>query len=204
MLWTLSRTYRFTDFLVNEVNLDGDVIHVKSLDMPHSEKKQANSSDTPEQASEEVTEAGAIQTVEEMPSTKPDIKPEEKNDDEGYEEWSEKFDLALREFLSEPLIEQLKQLYHEGPEPPFVGTSDSGWAGRTAKAAGDGTSDTAQPQESSTDVQDKEGDSNDRGKRGKRGRDRGGRRGGRGGLRGGQRREDTRKVISDVNPCFPA
>jgi tRNA pseudouridine13 synthase len=104
--------------------------------------------------------------------------------------WPDSFTSRLSPFLSTEKIEEVKKMFLEGPEPPFV--SDTGWSGRQA----------AKPKESggsgSIDVEENvETRKEDRGKRvsSKRGRDRGGR-GGRGG--GRSVREDRRKVTSEV------
>lgn len=109
--------------------------------------------------------------------------------------WPERFNTTLKALLSEPVIEELKKMYLEGPEPPFV--SDSGWTSRPAKDEGSSAAEISNETEAKVDVTDT------RGKRGKRGRDRGRGRGrGRGG--GAGKREDTRKVLSDVRLYAPA
>ncbi|KAH8118315.1 tRNA pseudouridine synthase D [Phellopilus nigrolimitatus] len=198
---------RFTDFLVHEVNLDGEVIHVTSLEMPQSEvTKQAEV--IPEEANttleavnpdltlvpktEEPSVSSTVGTSETEEKTEEKVEDARKEDDS--ETWPERFDTALSQYLSEPRIAQLKQMYLEGPEPPFV--SDSGWGSRQAKpeSAEAGPSQANVPEEK---IEAESLSKNDRGKRGKRGRDRGGR--GRGGARRGDRNKpvDPRKVISD-------
>ncbi|KAI5125015.1 hypothetical protein M0805_007439 [Coniferiporia weirii] len=192
---------RFTDFLVHEVNQDGEVVHVVSLEMPHSEVKKKDE-DTAETHTPEVT------IVPSAPAASPvatDALPDEKveitdtSQDSGSEQWTESFNTALGQYLSEPLVAQLKQMYLEGPEPPFV--SDSGWAGRQTNGP---QSTEAGPSQGNVPEGNMEAEptppslKSERGKRGKRGgRDRGGR--GRGGGRKGDRDkpDDPRKVISD-------
>lgn len=102
---------------------------------------------------------------------------------EGYV-WSENFTTTLEKFFSPPVMEKLKQMYEQGPEPPFV--SDSGWGGRQAK------------QEEPEIAERPPVEKTHKGGRG-RGRGRGGR-GGRGKDRGGHagEREDNRRVFTEV------
>jgi len=84
--------------------------------------------------------------------------------------WPDSFSTHLAPFLSTEKIEEVKQMFLEGPEPPFV--SDTGWSGRlVAKANESGAS-------GSMDIEENiETKGDDEGKKGsnKRGRDRGGR-----------------------------
>ena len=108
--------------------------------------------------------------------------------------WPDLFSTRLSPFLSAEKIEEVKQMFLEGPEPPFV--SDAGWSGRpAAKAnenAGSGSMDIEENVETRGDDKGKKGSNN-------RGRDRGGR-GGRGGK---PVREDHRKVKSEVRVLSP-
>lgn len=200
---------RFTDFLVNEVDLDGNVIHIQSLDMPSSEgKKKANAEDTV--AIEENTDSREVPTENiddnnatfdqpaiHLEAVTPSAKPT------SQEPWPERFNEALKPYLTEEQIALLKHIYLEGPEPPFV--SDSGWVGRQSKTD---EGDLLEPATSASTNDEKANDDvemidNEKGKRGKRGRDRGGRGGrgrgrGRGGRSGGTTRDDHRKVVSNV------
>jgi tRNA pseudouridine13 synthase len=103
--------------------------------------------------------------------------------------WPDSFSTRLNPFLSTEKIEEVKQMFLEGREPPFV--SDAGWSGRLApKANESGTS-------SSMDIE-KNVETTDRGE-GKKGNNKRGRdRGGRGGRGGKAVREDRRKVISEA------
>ena len=119
--------------------------------------------------------------------------------------WPARFTETLAPLLSATALQQLREMFFQGPEPPFV--SDSGWSGRPSQAN--------MPEEVATVVSPapwtREEESAPletgslRGKKSKdksgRGRGRGGRgsRGGRGG-RGGHTsdRKDSRRVISDV------
>ena len=93
--------------------------------------------------------------------------------------WSEDYTAVLEKFLSPSVINKLKQMYEEGPEPPFV--SDSGWGGRQAKQEEPQAAEDAPAEPSS-------------------GRGRGRGRGGRGGNRGARagKRGDTRRVVTEV------
>lgn len=217
--------HRFTDFLVFEVDLDSNVIHLKSLEKPESSPKKdakqggdslaeaasipavptnensaAASETTPTQLEEVAVPQG--DTVIDLPLVAAErggddeIKVPETQNEVGP--WPERFTATLAPFLSEETIGRLKDLFLEGPEPPFV--SDSGWGGRQAKV---GESEEA---ESSSAVAEMPQEEPSKREKGKRGRDRGSRggRGGRGGrvARGGRPggREDHRKVLTDV--CF--
>ncbi|OSX60298.1 hypothetical protein POSPLADRAFT_1075036 [Postia placenta MAD-698-R-SB12] len=214
---------RFTDFLVYEVDLDGNVIHVKSLTKPESSPKkkedtkenhpaaeegapsaQPTSDSTngpvppttePSEKADESTEA-AENVVAEMAGT-PNAAPNCESSQTQNEPWPEQFTAKLTAFLSEETVVKIKELYLEGPEPPFV--SDSGWGGRQAKPAEDDN----KPEGEDTPAAPEAPEEEPKQGRGKRGRDRGvrggrGARGGRGG-RGGRpgAREDHRRVLTD-------
>jgi tRNA pseudouridine13 synthase len=100
--------------------------------------------------------------------------------------WPDSFSTRLNPFLSTEKIEEIKQMFLEGPEPPFV--SDAGWSGRLAPKANESGAS------SSMDIVETTGRGEGKKESNKRGRDRGGR-GGRGGK---PVREDHRKVISEV------
>ncbi|KAF5390713.1 hypothetical protein D9757_002685 [Collybiopsis confluens] len=169
---------RFTDFLVNEVDLDGNVLHLKSLAMPESTKKDDTRSSTI--ADEPVIE----DQKEEL------VAPKSSDIEEGP--WPESFNLKLTPYLSETAIAQLKEMFLQGPEPPRI--PDGGWGGRTAKTSAEDLPENPPP--SAQEPSEPPPKTSERGKR-ERGR---GRRGGRGGGRateGTSRREDNRKVISE-------
>ncbi|KAJ7781116.1 pseudouridine synthase [Mycena metata] len=163
---------RFTDFLVHEIDQDGNVVHLKSLEKPQAPKGEATSAATV--STDVVMEDG------EKTTDKPADKGKAKTADEP---WPEHFNTRLSEFLSEDAILKLKEMYLEGPEPPRV--SDSGWGSRPAP----GTASTEPAAEPELEKRGK-----DRGGHGGRGG-----RGGRGGGRGGRpaAREDHRKVLSN-------
>ncbi|KAF8760163.1 tRNA pseudouridine synthase D [Rhizoctonia solani] len=80
---------RFTDFLVYEVDLEGNVVHVCELGKPESPKAPV----AQEVVSEEIETASG--------------------------QWDANVDAKLSELLSEDVRMKLKQLYDEGPEPPL-------------------------------------------------------------------------------------
>jgi tRNA pseudouridine13 synthase len=207
--------YRFTDFLVYEVDLDSQVVHIKSLAMPELQKKnkplEPSNSGSSGPSREGIAGNHTIQGVDRVdaenegtmddpvqaePAKVGPLVPRAAEGKAKEEPWPERFTSTLTEFLSEDAVIQLKNMFLEGPEPPLV--SDKGWSGRLVKPAGDDEVDanaTPNPPDAAPDAPEKIG-------RGKRGRDRGGRggRGGRGSGRGGRAggREDNRKVSSDV------
>ena len=117
------------------------------------------------------------------------------------EPWPERFTEALKPHLSETAIAQLRALLLEGPELPFI--SDSGWGSRQARPE-----EAESEEQSELKEESKEEAVRSRGGRGRNqrgGRGRGGKRGNDGSQRAGpKRREDTRKVISDVSGTFYA
>lgn len=144
---------------------------------------------------EQSTQGGSVAAPAAAPDKPTDLDKDVLEDVE-TEPWPERFTAVLAPFLSEEVISQVKNLYLEGPEPPFV--SDGGWGGRKAKVAdtdiGEGSSALQSP------AQELEPEKTERSKRG-RDRGRGGRsgRGGRGGRTGRPgEREDHRKILSDV------
>jgi tRNA pseudouridine13 synthase len=193
---------RFTDFLVYEVDQDSNVVHIKSLGMPASPEKKAKNTgesasevnaDAPSGEREQGTEA-ELGTETSPAETSPDALDkapgESSKQASSTEPWPDSFTTRLSPFLSTEKIEEIKKMFLEGPEPPFV--SDTGWSGRQATKAKDGDGSGSINVEENVETRKEDG-----GKRGsnKRGRDRGGRRG-----RGGGKsvREDRRKVTSEV------
>jgi len=100
---------------------------------------------------------------------------------EGYV-WSDNFTTTLEKFFTPPVMDRLKRMYEQGPEPPFV--SDSGWGGRQAKQE-----ESEITEEPPVEMAPKGGRGGGRGGRGGRGRDRGSRAG---------KREDNRRVFTEV------
>ncbi|CAE6360957.1 unnamed protein product [Rhizoctonia solani] len=137
---------RFTDFLVYEVDLEGNVVHVRELGKPEGPK---------------------------LPAV-PEVVPEETETASG--EWDVNVDTKLSELLSEDTRTRLKQLYDEGPEPPLALTSDNGWEGRSKgegepNETPPAAEEAAEPSEVATGKGRGRGRGRDRG----RGRGRGGR-----------------------------
>jgi tRNA pseudouridine13 synthase len=209
------KVYRFTDFLVYEVDLDGNIIHIKSLSPPESSPKDvstfvstpsegvtAGETFLPSQGTDFVADADeSVGTGAEDNSAvqKRQYEGNSKDHQSGGEPWPDHFESALTPFLSPDAIAEVKKMFLEGPEPPRV--TDSGWGGRQTKAS----EDVANPSSSDVHLNDEasrgEFETSEKHQRDKR--DRGGRsgRGGRGGGRGGRPsggKEDHRKVLSDV------
>lgn len=180
--------FRFTDFLVFEVDLDGNVTNLKFLGNPGSSSKGDAGMTSPTQPEHVPKEMEGFPNVH---TTAKDLDSEgsggassQKLDSPG-ELWPEHFNTALAPFLDEERIGQLKKMYLEGRDPPRM--SDSGWAGRKAKTVDEGSA-MAEPVEPT--VVAASGKDNKRGMRGKQsGR--------------GDKPEDNRKVTSQVRfNCF--
>jgi tRNA pseudouridine13 synthase len=186
---------RFTDFLVYEVDQDSNVVHIKSLGMPPPPEKKAKNVGEPasevnaDAPSGEPTVKEGIEAELETEKS-PGAPGESSKQASSTEPWPDSFTTRLSPFLSTEKIEEVKKMFLEGPEPPFV--SDTGWSGRQAAKATDSGGSGSINVEENVEMRKENG-----GKRGssKRGRDRGGR-GGRGG--GRSVREDRRKVTSEV------
>jgi tRNA pseudouridine13 synthase len=190
---------RFTDFLVYEVDQDSNVVHIKSLGMPPPPEKKTKSvgetvsevnADAPsgEPTAKEGTEAEL--GTETSPKVLDKAPGESSKQASSTEPWPASFTTRLSPFLSPEKIEDVKKMFLEGPEPPFV--SDTGWSGRQAAKAKESDGSGSIDVEENAETRKEDG-----GRRGssRRGRDRGGR-GGRGG--GRSVREDRRKVTSEV------
>ncbi|KAF8517809.1 pseudouridine synthase [Gautieria morchelliformis] len=190
---------RFTDFLVYEVDLQGQVVRLKSIDEPEAPTKNAEtgSQDQMPGTSVAATELSKDDAFDTVPPTKEAPKVEGNTPSDtptaDAEPWPTKFTNELTPLLSQAAIEKLKEMFLQGPEPPFV--SDSGWGDRQSQA-GNGPAEQDATVESAAS---KEQESNQtRGKnrmRGRKGKERNGRGRGGKGVRGG--REDNRKVLSD-------
>ena len=178
---------RFTDFLVFEIDQNDRVIRLKSLESPEPPSAPDALNDAPSQESTAPTPQPQI-----TPSTGPVRVPEVTEDvstpieaQEGYV-WSENFTTVLEKFLSPLVMDKLKQMYEEGPEPPLI--SDSGWGGRQATQEDSGVTEEP-PAEPPAETTSKRGRGRGRGGRGGRGRDRGVRPG---------KREDNRRAVTEV------
>ncbi|KAG9317426.1 tRNA pseudouridine synthase D [Chiua virens] len=142
---------RFTDFLVNEVDLDHQVLHIKSLGLPEPSKKDKTLSILTEEIGTDASTREAIDvhdgnTNEQAGSSKtrpldntvvPNVDEVQENQTSDEVTWDDAFEPSLSPFLSESSISELKKMYLEGPEPPRV--SDNGWVSRGQKKSGDVT-----------------------------------------------------------------
>jgi len=171
--------------LVFEIDQNDRAVRLKSLEPPEPSSVSETSNDAPPQGS--TSPDPESQTAH---SSDPAPIPEVTGDlstpigvQEGYV-WSEDFTSALEKFLSPPVMDKLKQMYEEGPEPPFI--SDSGWGGRQTRQ--DESEVTEEPPAETTS---KRGRGRGRGGRGGRGRDSGARAG---------KREDFRRIVTEVRP----
>jgi tRNA pseudouridine13 synthase len=185
--------------LVYEVDQDSNVVHIKTLGMPKPPAKKAKDVGEPvPEVNTDVT-SGEPSVIKEGTEAGLDAKTSAEAVDKTHGDsskqtpptvpWPDSFSTRLALFLSTEKIEEVKQMFLEGPEPPFV--SDTGWSGRLAARANESGASGSMDIEENIETR-----GNDEGKKGsnKRGRDRGGR-GGRGGK---AVREDHRKVISEV------
>lgn len=185
--------------MVYEVDQDSNVVHIKSLGIPEAPTKKAKGvGETVSEVNADVTsgvpsviqesaeaELGAKAPIEAVDTIHGDSSAQTST----TVPWPDSFSTRLAPFLSTEKMEEIKQMFLEGPEPPFV--SDAGWSGRpTAKANESSASGSMDIKDT---IETKGGDGGRKGSN-KRGRDRGGR-GGRGGK---AVREDHRKVISEV------
>jgi tRNA pseudouridine13 synthase len=123
---------RFTDFLVFEVDLDGKSIHLKSIGKPAS---LGNDDGTVPVGLEQ---EGAMDILPDSTPGKDASAPP--NDDHSSQKpnvlvWQDYFAADLAPFLNPECIQQLKDLYLQGRNPPRV--SDSGWAGCKARSSDD-------------------------------------------------------------------
>jgi tRNA pseudouridine13 synthase len=187
--------YRFTDFLVFEVDQDNRVIHLKSLNSP---EQSGDTIASQEHAIDDVRDSATalIESTKHASSSKDASDLSHDNDSEMLDTgdniqpedgdpWPKHFTTTLSAYLSTQLIEGLKQMYLEGSDPPFV--SDSGWEGCQARGQERNEAESVgeQVEEQST------------GRRGKGRRGRGVRSNRGRGARNG-RNVDTRKVVSEV------
>ncbi|KAL4081653.1 pseudouridine synthase [Scleroderma yunnanense] len=190
---------RFTDFLVFEVDLDHQVVHLKSLDKPAPTKKDKKSGlgNTPAEenhdneaplapmATETIGEENSghpesLQTAVAESSTshiKSNGEPVVKDD----VVWDHTFAVSLSPYFSEEAITQLEKMYLEGPMLQRGG-SDSAGVDTT----------TGVEQETSSQQPTSENQGQNRSSRGERGRKHRGR-----GDPHRDKRGDTRKVFSE-------
>ncbi|KAF8591414.1 pseudouridine synthase [Ramaria rubella] len=212
---------RFTDFLVYEVDIQGEVVHLKEIEEPpirgtdieealdaqdpsiyssaavslEHQKYKPSQDERPamnlQDASPET--ARVIMTAEGEKPTTPDTTAEENVS------WPHKFTEALVPLLPSIAIEQLKEMFLQGPEPPFI--RDNGWS-RQPPTDGADTDVTAET--FNWEVDGPQPAPEEKTSRGKKGKEKDGRTRGKGsrgtrGTPGGRAngREDPRKVLSD-------
>ena len=176
-------------------------MHLKSIDEPELPAKtaditgdgtQVQLSSSPDAVSNPLKNQtiGSHPPTEEIPN-EDSISSNAPGDDQS---WPTKFTETLTPLLSPSAIEKLREMFLQGPEPPFV--SDNGWGNRESQA-GDGI--TAQDVTADSSLSETPELQNTRGKGNKKGRrDRDKSRRGRDGRRARGGREDNRKVLSDV------
>ncbi|OCF33095.1 tRNA pseudouridine13 synthase [Kwoniella heveanensis CBS 569] len=218
---------RFTDFLVNEVCIDGEVLHLKDITKPKEpESAPVQGKDNSDGGNEHgvttsATPSSGAQEEGNVASTSSNARADDeiKHDDPEYPalpeslrfgahpQWSASTTLKLRPHLSDETIIALHNLVVEGKDPPP--RSDSGWGSRPSKAAS-GNEEDAMNEENAGNAGNGAGSGSGLGNGGGswggrgQGRDRGRGRGGRGGrgggrgTQGGWRAEDDREVVSQV------
>lgn len=212
---------RFSDFMVYEVGLDGEILHLKDINPPidtlKDAKAEASTAETKkEEPVEPATETKEVreddQTIEQTDDVEeadpvadeeqpePEAEPAADNLDlpeplrfAPAPEWPTETTRELLKLLKEDTIVKLHDLFLEGRTPP--------------KGAAPPSSTLTAEEEAMSGEPSSRGQGRDRGRgRGRDRRDRGGRgaRGGRGGGGSyGERVEDPREVLSDVCrlPC---
>jgi len=223
--WTVNQLtrFRFTDFLVNEVGLDGEVLRLKSIGKPvdpfevpkdkskgkeKQKEKEETKPDTEVKPSapepEAVKEESKEDVVEETPETDEDL-PESLRF-APLPLWTTATTRALRPTFSDESIAKLYALLVEGKEPPPK--VDSGWGTRKARVeTAVGNEEAAlnvNEEDAANGSAPSAGSGGGRGQGRDRGRGRGGR-GGRGGGRAGDNGQwsaatkDDREVLSQVS-----
>ncbi|GJJ07479.1 hypothetical protein Clacol_001681 [Clathrus columnatus] len=122
---------RFTDFLVNEVDLQGNVVHLKDITQPEMPKEVKdnevnNVSDISSGVNEtETPDPSNLQTNRKPDkektnrAAKPTVPPEQEF------QWTNETAGALAPFLDPEALKQLEEMYLQGPEPPRDITSSN-------------------------------------------------------------------------------
>ncbi|AFR94528.1 tRNA pseudouridine13 synthase [Cryptococcus neoformans C23] len=203
---------RFTDFLVNEIGLDGEVLHLKDISKPQEpgskEKDKEAAAVTEEEAANDQTDS-AIETAPQTEESEATVDLPENLRFAAHPQWSTSTTLKLRPHFTDETIISLHQLVEQGKDAPPKG--DSGWGGRK-KDTGSASEEIAKGEEEKEEGEEAafndstnkgRGQGRDRGRG--RGKDRGRGRGGRGGRGGGRNAdsgswwltyEDEREVLS--------
>lgn len=178
---------RFTDFLVNEISLAGDIVHLVDIGLPSDPQTETSNAATA------ITEMPKISSVEEQPeSTKdstseelPDLPPQMQFADRPV--WPSSITSTLRAHFSDETVIALHELLLDGKD--VRPQQDGGWGSRPARSG-----PAATEEEMAMNMESSSGQGRDRG------RGRGNARGGRGGRSDGQwKPEDKREVVSQVS-----
>ena len=166
-------TERFTDFLVNEISLAGEILHLREIGKP-KETEQNAPAPAPSAETTEDTEAAA------------DLPAELQF--EPHADWTAATTVALRPHLSNDTIKALHALLLDGKTPRRA--QDSGWGSRQVAQQQKVTEEEMAMNQDAAPVDNTPAPSQGR----QRGRGRGGHRGG-----GRDFVADTREVVSQVS-----
>ncbi|WWC67110.1 uncharacterized protein I206_101017 [Kwoniella pini CBS 10737] len=125
---------RFTDFLVNEISLDGTVLHLNDINKPkepESEKPKDTSGPSTSAISQKSAQAGEGDSKEEEEEEKVDISslPESLHF-QPLAHWSNSTTIKLRDHLSDETIISLYELLVDGKTPKPK--QDGGWGSRVS------------------------------------------------------------------------
>ncbi|WVQ75081.1 hypothetical protein IAR50_004690 [Cryptococcus sp. DSM 104548] len=191
---------RFTDFLVNEIGLDGEVVRLKNIHKPEDPSVPSKEDKGKKVAIEE--DALNAETGEATEEKEEDL-PENLRLS-AHPSWPTGTTTTLRTHFSDETIIALHTLVLQGRNAPPKG--DAGWGARKPKEIEAGAEEPAKQEATEEDAMNQaSGSSRGRGQGKDRGRGRDGGRGGRGG-RGGSRNadsgswwlayEDEREVVS--------
>ncbi|WWC85511.1 uncharacterized protein L201_000375 [Kwoniella dendrophila CBS 6074] len=193
---------RFSDFLVNEVSLDGTVLHLNDITKPKEPESEKSKLDK-KAAEESTSNSGAPLTEEGKEAAEKDqvdlsSLPESLRTLSSHAQWSHATALKLKDHLSDESIISLHGLSVQGKEPPPK--SDNGWGARKSNIAKaeEGAINEEEAAIASAGTSMMHTSYGGRGQGRDRGRGRGGRNGGRDGRgsQGGWKAEDTREVLS--------
>lgn len=100
---------RFTDFLVYEVGLDGEVVRLKNINGPPKQPK------APKEKAPEAGEDGAAAAVEQPVSRA--FRQAKKQADSDHQLWNETSEAAISLVLPSAKVEEFKAFVLEGPAP---------------------------------------------------------------------------------------
>jgi tRNA pseudouridine13 synthase len=102
---------RFTDFLVNEISMSGDILHLKNIGKPEEAPQQVEQKDETPQA-----------VAQDLPA---------ELQFEVHPDWTPSTTAALRPHLADETIKALHALLFDGKHPRP--TQDAGWGSRQAR-----------------------------------------------------------------------